>query len=230
MMNFGVEMQAEMKINLPFKVNTGMDCGCVGLQMVAEYLDTKTSIDQIRTFAGSESSGSSLTIGLSVAAQKLALSTHFYTLQPTGAGPSNFNIDYYTKYHGGEDKLTQKGPELLAEALALGVAVNKGSITLIDILANLSEEIVPIVLLDWNRVTNDSGYFGHFVPIVGWDRNNVLVHQPGLPENPQPFFPIDKQTFELARKAAGTDEDILFIGRQWLTKISISATTVGITS
>lgn len=69
--------------------------------------------------------------------------------------------------------------------------------------------MIFIVLLDWNQVINEPGYLSHFVPIVGWDRNNVLVYQLGLPENPESYSAIDKQTFELARHAVFLQSQVL---------------------
>jgi len=50
------------------------------------------------------------------------------------------------------------------------------------------------------------------VPIVGYDTDNVYVHNHGF-SNPTPFLKIDKKTFEEARTANGTDEDIIIIYR-----------------
>lgn len=70
---------------------------------------------------------------------------------------------------------------------------------------------MPIVLLDWNKITKKANtYHGHFVPVVGYDEKFIYVHNHGL-NNPQSFLQIEKKLFDEARKAQGTDEDILII-------------------
>ena len=54
---------------------------------------------------------------------------------------------------------------------------------------------------------------GHFVPIVGYDEKNIYVHNQGL-TNPTENLSIPRELFEQARKAKGTDEDIIFIYRK----------------
>lgn len=87
--------------------------------------------------------------------------------------------------------------------------------TLEEILEKIGKNIIPIILLDWNVVKGKGkeGYHGHFVPIIGYDKNNVYVHNPGL-DNPTNCLPIKKYLFEKARKSKGTDEDIIIIHRK----------------
>ena len=87
--------------------------------------------------------------------------------------------------------------------------------TLEELLKNVSIDSIPIILLDWNVVkgTKEKGYQGHFVPIVGYDDDNVYVHDHGL-NNPRSFLQIKREIFEEARKAEGTDEDIIVIYRK----------------
>ena len=69
-----------------------------------------------------------------------------------------------------------------------------------------------MILLDWNVIKGcpEKGYQGHFVPITGYDENNVYVHNHGM-LNPSPYFTIPREVFDEARKSKGTDEDVLFI-------------------
>ena len=67
-----------------------------------------------------------------------------------------------------------------------------------------------IKITEWAR---EKGYQGHFVPVVGYDKKNVYVHNHGL-NNPLSFLPIKKEIFEEARKAKGTDEDIIVVHRK----------------
>ena len=70
-------------------------------------------------------------------------------------------------------------------------------------------------ILDWNTVLGETekGYQGHFVPVVGYDIENVYVHNHGF-KNPTAFLAIPREVFENARKVRGTDEDIAIIYRK----------------
>lgn len=51
---------------------------------------------------------------------------------------------------------------------------------------------------------------GHYVPLVGYDNKFAYVNN-SAGRNGKRFQSIDKNMFEKARKAKGTDEDILII-------------------
>src|SRR3989338_6226432 len=68
-------------------------------------------------------------------------------------------------------------------------------------------------LIDWGKIKNLERYIGHFLPIVGFDEENIYLHQPD-PKDPEPNFKINKNLFDIARKSKGTDEDIIFIYRK----------------
>jgi hypothetical protein len=85
-------------------------------------------------------------------------------------------------------------------------------LSLEELLEKVDRDSLPIILLDWNIIKGmkDKGYQGHFVPIVGHDNDNIYVHNHGL-DNPTPFLSVKRDVFEEARKANGTDEDIIII-------------------
>ncbi|MFW6231222.1 MAG: hypothetical protein ACOC32_04335 [Nanoarchaeota archaeon] len=72
----------------------------------------------------------------------------------------------------------------------------------------MTEDSVPIILLDWNTVKGKECYQDHFVPIVGYDDENVYAQS--LVKGGA-FMPIEDDVFEKAHKADGTDEDIAVI-------------------
>ena len=100
--------------------------------------------------------------------------------------------------------------KIVQRARKLGVKLYEKSISLNKILDQVTEESVPIILLDWNVVAEREGYQGHFVPIVGYDKENVYVHNQGI-KSSEKFFAIKRDLFEKARKAKGTDEDIVVV-------------------
>ena len=115
-------------------------------------------------------------------------------------------MDFYKKYS--EDfNDTEK---IVGESKEEGVVIHEKSISLEEILGFVTKKSIPIILLDWNIVKNkeEKGYQGHFVPIVGYDKDNVYVHNQGSFEK---FLKIDKNIFDKARKTKGTDEDLAII-------------------
>ena len=87
------------------------------------------------------------------------------------------------------------------------------SLSLEELLSKVSRNCIPIVLLDWSKIKGTLDFIGHFIPIIGYDEENVYVHNQGF-HNTQAFLPIKRELFEEARKAKGTDEDITFIYRK----------------
>ncbi len=98
------------------------------------------------------------------------------------------------------------------DAQKAGVKLEERGVDLEELLGKIGNNSLPIILLDWNVVKEerDKGYKGHFVPVVGYDEESIYVHNHGL-NNPTPFLPIKRDIFEEARKAKGTDEDIIIV-------------------
>jgi hypothetical protein len=108
--------------------------------------------------------------------------------------------------------ITAQSKKLVEDAQKAGVRLEERTISLGELLRNVTNHSIPIILLDWNivRGAKEKGYYGHFVPIVGYDDENVYVHNHGL-NNPKAFLPIKRDILEEARKAQGTDEDIVYV-------------------
>ena len=121
-------------------------------------------------------------------------------------------MDYYKKYASGDSEETEMKNK---NAKEIGVDVEIKSFRLEELLTFLDKEHMMIVLLDWNIVRNleEKGYQGHFVPVVGYDKEKVYVHNPGM-KDPMPSYPISREVFDKARKAKGTDEDFILISKQ----------------
>ena len=112
-----------------------------------------------------------------------------------------------------QDSPINKSKKLIDDAQKAGVIIYERTLTLDKLLKNIGGSSIPIILLDWNVVSGEKGYQGHFVPIVGHDKENVYVHNHGF-KNPEAFMLIKRKTFDEARKADGTDEDIIIIHRK----------------
>ena len=85
----------------------------------------------------------------------------------------------------------------------------------INVLGFVNKDSIPIILINWNTIKDkkEKGYQGHFVPVVGYDKQNVYIHNHGL-NDAEKFMPVPKKTFDEARKAEGTDEDVVIVYRK----------------
>jgi len=199
-----------MMLDVPFHIQaTKFDCGPTALQMSLEYLESKPySRAELQNLVDSERSGVTWTLGLAKSAAQLGFRTEFYSTC-LGFNPRNFDLDFYKRMSGEAGSTEQKLEKLKAEAVSYGVNMEERSLSLEEILAKISPSCVSIVLLDWGKIMNTSKYQGHFVPIVGYDDQNVYIHNPAEP--PVKNMPIKRELFDEARKSTGTDEDMVFI-------------------
>jgi uncharacterized protein YvpB len=79
-----------------------------------------------------------------------------------------------------------------------------------ELFSYIDVESIPIVLINWYIIAGKQGFSGHFVPVTGYDKNHVYIHNPGL-ANPKPFMEIDKKIFKKAWESKGTDKDSIII-------------------
>ncbi len=202
-----------MKLKVPFyKQESKNDCGPTALQMVLEYLGEAHSKEELMDLVDSDKSGVTWTLGLARASAKLDFKTEFYSTC-LGFNPLNYCLDYYQKEADEASSSEQKLERLKIESHQLGVQMEERGLTLEELLSKISENCVPIILLDWNKIREKEGYQGHFVPVVGYDDENVYVHDHGE-INPKEFVAIKRKVFDEARKSKGTDEDIVYIHRK----------------
>jgi len=198
-----------MKLNVPFyKQTTPLNCGPSALRMVLAYLDKDLGLEILEEKIGVKEGKGVSTIRLAIASASLGYKTDFYSKHIL-FNEKNVNLDYYKQYG---DMNLRESEILIKKAKEEGVNIQEKSLSLEELLEMVKEKSVPIILLDWNIVLGkkEEGYQGHFVPIVGHDNENVYVHNHGF-KNTKAFFPIDKSLFDKARRAKGTDEDIVVI-------------------
>ncbi len=202
-----------MLLDVPFYAQEEKtDCGPTTLRMALEFLGEKYSYEHLKSLVQSETSGVTWTLGLAKASGQCGFKTEFYTTS-LGINVTNFELDYYQREVGSAASSEDKVRKMLTESKKVGVVLEERSIALNAILKKLSKDCLAIVLIDWGKIKGVDRYIGHFVVIVGYDNKNIYVHQPG-PINPTANYAIDKILFDTARKAKGTDEDIVFIYRK----------------
>jgi hypothetical protein len=203
-----------MILNVPFQKQTSeVNCGPGALRLVVSYLDKDPGIELIEEKAGIVHGKGVSTLQLAVAAASFGYKTKFFSQHLT-VNLENLELDFYKKYHANPEAYSavKESEELLARARSIGVIAEEKTLTLDKLLFMVTKTSVPIVLVDWNVINNhaDKGYQGHFVPIIGYDEENVYIHNVSY-TTPQARMPILKSVFDKARKSKGTDEDILIV-------------------
>lgn len=202
-----------MKLGVPFyKQANETDCGPTALEMVLGYFGENHSREKLAELVEVDKSGVTWTIGIAKASAELKFKTEFYTAR-LGLDPSHYDLKFYQNEADTIDDSSKKVERLKKSAHVFGAVVAEKKLTLEEILSKISENCVPIVLLDWSKITPSERYQGHIVPIVGYDEQNVYVHNQGL-KGTKDYFEIDRTIFEEARTSKGTDEDIVFIYRK----------------
>lgn len=198
-----------MRIDIPFyKQTTKLNCGPTSLKMALAYFGDTKDIEILEEKTNIKEGKGVSTIQLAIAAASLGYNVKFYSKHVL-FNEENMKYEFYQKY--GDDNL-ERSKRMVNIARENRVTINEKELSLNEVLKFLTKDSVPIVLLDWNLVKSnpEKSYQGHFVPIVGYDKENVYIHNPGLKET-QEFMQISKRTFDKARKADGTDEDLLII-------------------
>lgn len=194
---------------VPFLRNEGMDCGPAALAMALSFVGRETPVGRIKALADPEQSGVTWTLGLAAAAGEIGASTHMYTTS-LGLNMATLNLDYYVEHAGDPASVQAKLTGLISRCIRAGVKLTERSVPLSDLRYWCSRGQIAVVLLDWGTVKGSHRYTGHFVPMVGYTGDSVIIHNPG-PDDATPFMELPVALFEAARRAAGTDEDLLII-------------------
>lgn len=200
-----------MKLDVPFyKQTTGLNCGPVALKMVLGYLGEDFSIEELEEKTGIKEGKATSTLNLAKAAVDLGFKIKLISISVLPV-QENLTSEFHKKFL--EDSYIEKVNKLFTYLKEKNVEMVEKSIDLKELLSYVSEDSIPVVLLDWNVIfPRYNGYNGHFVPVVGYDDENVIIHNHGLKDTKE-FMEIKKELFDKARKSKGTDEDVLIIYR-----------------
>ena len=199
-----------VKLDVPFyQQTTNLNCGPTALKMAFEFLGKKFDIEHISASCGIKEGKGVSSVRLALGAAKLGFKATFLS-KALFFNPDHQQLAFYQNY-GDVDVAESK--KLVDEANAAGARLEERTIPLAELLKHVTPSSVPVVLLDWNKVTSTpKGYLGHFVPVVGFDNESVFVHNQGF-ANPTAFLKIPRAVFDDARTAQGTDEDVLIVSR-----------------
>ena len=201
-----------MKLEIPFfKQTSPLNCGPTALKMVLAYFGKDEEVEVLEARTGINERKGISTIQIATAAASSGYETDFYSRHVL-FNEENLKHEFYKKY---SDMNLEQSKKMVEDAKTAGVNIQERAILLKELLGFVKEDSVPIILLDWNivKARKEKGYHGHFVPIVGYDEQNVYIHNHGLNDT-QKFMPVPRNTFDEARKAEGTDEDFVIVYRK----------------
>ncbi len=200
-----------MKFRVPFYKQTNpINCGPISLKMIFSFFGKDKPLEEIEEKCRMKEGKAVSTVHLAICAVELGFKIKLFSRSLT---PVMENLDANFVKKNAEGNYIEIVNSMIEELKERDAELIEKSISLEEILSYLSETSIPIVLLDWNVIfPRFSGYNGHFVPVVGFDKENVYIHNPGLADSLE-FMPIKREIFDKARKANGTDEDILIVFR-----------------
>ena len=200
-----------MKLYVPFyQQDFKNSCGIFALKMVLNYFGKNIKTQDITDKIEAENGKGISTWQLAIGAAKYKFIVKIYSavekfdekLLTINFYKKSLPNNYFTKLNQWENKAKNLGVKRIIKHLTLN-----------EILYFVSNKKVPIILLNWNIIKGKKGFQGHFVPLIGYDKNNVYIHSQGL-NNPKKFMKIPRDLFDIARKSKGTEEDILLISNK----------------
>ena len=200
-----------MKLDVPFYINDGNECGQISLRMVLEYFGKKISTEEISQRAFAERTGMAWGIGLAKAAHELGFRTNFYSTNITSEIDMLLKNEFYKKHISANTSNTLY--KIISYCKQNKIPLNQKPLSPEELLSTVSQDSIPIVLLNWNLVKEKLGFTGYMVPVVGYDKNYVYVNQPG-PAEPMQFYPIRRGVFQAARESDGTDQNVIVVYRK----------------
>jgi uncharacterized protein YvpB len=199
-----------MKLSVPYyKSEKDTDCGPLALRMALAYLGESYTFKKISEEERQIDTGLVWSVGIARASKKLGFPTKF--ISTTNFSHEENDIDYYKKYSNDKAKIVLK--ELSDEIEKIGIEIQERDMSVEELLSYVSENSVPIVLVNWYVIAGKEGFSGHFLLITGYDEKNVYVHNPGL-ASAMPYLPIKKDVFLRAWESKGTDKDTIVISRK----------------
>lgn len=182
-------------------------CGIASLKMALEYLGisrTFEELEEVTEFNG----GGLTTTQIAYAASKANLDVKMYSMN-LGFSEEVMDKDFYEE-NNYDRKKVEKWIDKVQKTDAERI---EKTFDLQELLSLLNEDTIAVILLDWSIIENNEGYQGHFVPITGYNKEEVLIHDPDNPEEGE-HRAIDRETFENSRKSEGTFQDFVLISKK----------------
>ena len=187
-----------------FKQTTQLNCGPTAIRMALAYFGSELPVERIEELVGIKNGRGVSSIKLAIAAAKAGQAVSFFSRHLT-FNQGNQEHSFYQSYG---DVSVEEFERLLDEAKRNKVQLVERTMPLCELI-DLTQRGVPIVLVDWNIIKLKEGYQGHFIVFLGADETHVVVNNPGADDGASTR--IERDLFDRARVAKGTDEDIILI-------------------
>ena len=197
-----------MLLKVPFYNQTSsMNCGPNSLRMVLSYFGENYTLKELETQCNSIEGKGLSTVQIASAAKKLNFNVEFYSNE-LYFDKELLKLDFYKEFSLNNIEYYDNK---IDDAKKLGVKVFEQNLSLDKLLNFVCEKSLPIVLVDKNILYGiENKYLGHFVVIIGFDEENVYLHNSGL-KRFQSIMKVSRDVFDKARKVKGTGEDIVII-------------------
>ena len=197
-----------MKLKIPFyQLTSKFNCGPIALKMAFEYLSNSKELKLIEEKTGINEGKGVLTIDLAIAAKELGFNVDFYSKQ-LYFNEEHLKKEFYQQH--ADITSTNDSIKIVNKAREIGVNLHEETMTLEELISKINKKSVIIALVDWNVISGKTGYYGHFMPIIGYDKKSVYVHNQSF-TTPQESMKIKRELFDKARTSDGTDEDLVII-------------------
>ena len=196
-----------MIIRVPYnRSRKDTDCGPLALKMVLKHFGQHYSFEKIAKEEKQIYTGLVWSCGIARAARKLGFNAKL--ISTSNFSHEEDDIEYYKKYADNKAMIVLK--ELAEEVSDIS---EERDMSLDELLSFVTQDSLPIVLVNWAVIAGRCGFSGHFLPVVGYDEENVYVHNPGL-AMAQRYMPIKRDLFVKAWESKGTDKDTVVVFRE----------------
>lgn len=200
-----------MKFDIPLvKQERPFECGAVTLDMVLSYFGEVNTKRDYRNLLDQDDNGVIWTSDLAKTATRLGYKTSMYS-KSLGVDERKYDLDFYQEHADELNEAEEKLESFHSEIEDNDGELNEETLTLDNIVDKTSKDNIPIIVLDWGIIDPKNYRQMHFVPVTGYDEDNIYVHEPH--RHVEKHFPISRNKFNASRKSRGTDEDILFISK-----------------
>ncbi|XP_011176803.1 protein GUCD1 isoform X2 [Zeugodacus cucurbitae] len=195
------------------------DCGISCIIMILSTSQRNVLLHDFDKICAEEGFGSSTwTIDLCFLLKRFQVRHEYYT-KTLGIDPSYSEHSYYTKIINKDEKrVTRK----FQEARLHGIRVEQRTIEMEDLLKHIGKQ-GPVILLTnaslltceicKKNVLEKFGYAGHYIVLCGYDLKSQLVFYHNPEVHDEHVCRCTAAAMDIARKAYGTDEDVILIYR-----------------
>ena len=194
-----------MQLSVPFfPSEEENDCGPMALKMVLAFFGKSSDAAMLKKMMRPTHTGMVWGWGIALTAKMCGCEVKAFYV-PEKDEKDQFSY-YKTNVHEDEQSIPE---QLLASLKKEKAEPEKKALSLDKLTSFVSEDTLPIVLLNWNVIKGEEGFFGHFAPVVGYDDEHIIIHQPSTPA--ESFMKIKKDLFEEAWNALGTERECIVI-------------------